>query len=194
MSSSDHTQMAVLGALSIAPMSGYAVREQIRDILGHFWSESFGQIYPALSELQQQGMVERRDTGDSRSSKFAITDTGLLRLRELLAEAPQSAKPRNGLMLRLFFGRQLGIDACRQLILDARTKAETQLADLRNARAELSTDTGDDTPYMLLTVLAGEHTARAAIAWADEALTALHGFPIRGVQPGPTATPTKEKS
>jgi DNA-binding PadR family transcriptional regulator len=27
-------------------MTGYAVREEIRQVLGHFWSESYGQIYP----------------------------------------------------------------------------------------------------------------------------------------------------
>lgn len=193
MASSDQTQVAVLGALSIAPMSGYALREQIRDTLGHFWAESFGQIYPALAELQRQGMVERRDTGESGSSKFGITGKGMTRLRDLLAEMPQAAKPRNGLMLRLFFGRQLGAEACRQLVLDSRAKAESQLADLRAARDELQTDPGEDAPYMLLTVLAGEHSARAAIAWAHEALTALDSFSLRGVQPGPTATSTKEK-
>ena len=38
MAASDQTQMAVLGALSIAPMTGYALREQIRDTLGQFWA------------------------------------------------------------------------------------------------------------------------------------------------------------
>jgi hypothetical protein len=34
-------------------------------------------------------------------------------------------------------------------------------------------DHAQDRPYWLLTVSAGEHTARAAIAWANEALAAL---------------------
>jgi DNA-binding PadR family transcriptional regulator len=193
MASSDQTQMAVLGALSIAPMSGYALREQIRDTLGHFWSESFGQIYPALAELQRLGMVERRDTGESRSARFALTDAGSARLRELLAAAPQPAKPRNGLLLRLFFGRQLGVEACRRLVLDARAAAESKLAELRAAREELDGDAGEDVPFMLLTVLAGEHSARAAIDWADDALTALDGLASHA-QPAAAATSTEETS
>ena len=52
------TELAVLGALSVQPMTGYAVREEIRQVLGHFWSESYGQIYPALAELQRDGLIE----------------------------------------------------------------------------------------------------------------------------------------
>jgi hypothetical protein len=85
-------------------------------------------------------------------------------------------KPRNGVLLRLFFGRQLGEEACRQLVADTRATAEAELAELRDIRAELLADTGPDAPYILLTVLAGEHSARASLAWADEALGILDGM------------------
>ena len=176
MAASDQTQMAVLGGLSIAPMTGYALREQIRDTLGSFWAESFGQIYPALAALERDGLVERQAALRAGSSTFAITHEGSMRLRELLAEAPQPVKPRNGVLLRLFFGRQLGEEACRQLVADTRAKAEEDLAGLREIRAELLTDTGPDAPYILLTVLAGEHAARASLAWADESLGVLDGI------------------
>jgi DNA-binding PadR family transcriptional regulator len=174
MARSDQTQTAVLGALSIRPMTGYALREGIRSTLGNFWSESFGQIYPALAELERAAMVERRGAKDTRSSTFAITPAGSARLRELLSDPPQPSKPRNALMLRLFFGRQLGVDACRDLVLQARARAEVQLTELTSARAELEGQSlGEDSPFVLITVLAGEHGARATIAWADEALNEL---------------------
>jgi DNA-binding PadR family transcriptional regulator len=173
---SEQTRMAVLGALSIAPMTGYALREQIRDALGHFWAESFGQIYPALTALENEGLIERQTAARAGSSTFALTPAGSIRLRDLLAETPQTAQPRNGLLLRLFFGRQLGAEACRRLILDARDRGEAELASMRAIRGELETDTGPDAPYILLTVAAGEHSARASIAWADEALQLLDGL------------------
>ncbi|HYI34180.1 MAG TPA: PadR family transcriptional regulator [Glaciibacter sp.] len=175
MARSDQTQMAVLGALSIRPMTGYALREEIRSTLGHFWSESFGQIYPALAELERQDLVERLGSSDSRSSSFALTPAGSARLRDLLGEPAEPSRPRNGLLLRLFFGRQIGPDACRELILEAREKAEQQLAQMDAARSGLLADTGldRDIPYFLLTISAGEHSARATIAWADEALASL---------------------
>ena len=181
MSRGDQTQTAVLGALSVLPMTGYALREEIRSVLGHFWSESFGQIYPALAELERQQLIQRRGAEGSRSSTFSITPAGTARLRELLSAPVQPVRPRNGLLLRLFFGRQLGPEACRTLIEDARAQAEAQLADLAVARAE-SQEGGDhpqDSAYWMLTISAGEHAARAAIAWADESLAALSAFKDR---------------
>jgi DNA-binding PadR family transcriptional regulator len=160
-------------------MTGYALREEIRSVLGHFWSESFGQIYPALAELERQHLIERRGAEGSRSSVFAITPAGTARLRELLSAPVQPVRPRSGLLLRLFFGRQLGPEACGALIRDARAQAQAQLADLAAARTEAQegADHPQDSGYWMLTISAGEHAARAAIAWADESLAALSTFP-----------------
>jgi DNA-binding PadR family transcriptional regulator len=173
MARSSQTEMAVLGALGVMPMTGYALRQAILDVLGHFWSESFGQIYPTLSNLEREGLVVR--LGSERSTPYSITDAGLERLRALLAEPVQQVPPRNGLLLRLFFGRQLGAEACRQLLLEARADAEQQLARFDAIRAEIATEpeTDVDHPYWLLTVSAGEHAARATIAWSDESLAEL---------------------
>lgn len=183
MASSDQSKTAILGALSVMPMTGYALREEIRDTLGHFWGESFGQIYPALADLERQGMVER-EAGGGRSSRFIITESGTARLRELLSEPPQPARPRDGVMLRLFFGRQLGPEACRQLVLDARARAEAQLEAMQAARSELLQTQGlaQDMPYILLTISGGEHGARAAIAWANEALATLDSLPTAATE------------
>ena len=76
MARSSQTRTAVLGALTVEPMTGYALRAVIRDVLGHFWSESFGQIYPALAELEGEGLVERTGSPRTGSSTFALTHAG----------------------------------------------------------------------------------------------------------------------
>ncbi|MET0932104.1 MAG: PadR family transcriptional regulator [Mycetocola sp.] len=179
MPRSDQSQTAILGALSIMPMTGYALREQIRDTLGHFWSESFGQIYPTLADLERQALVEREHSEDSRSTTYRITPAGSAQLRRLFAQPPQETKPRNGLLLRLFFGAQLGPEKSADLVIQARQSAEMRLAELTEARAELLEDPqlAADAPYVLLTISAGEHAARATIQWADEALGELSKIP-----------------
>jgi DNA-binding PadR family transcriptional regulator len=156
-------------------MSGYALRNAIRDVLGHFWSESFGQIYPTLTHLAEEGLVRREGAARTGASTFVLTDSGRARLRELLSESPQTTPPRNGLLLRLFFGRQLGVEACRDLLLGAKAEAEARLGMFGALREEVNTDeeAAQDRPYWLLTISAGEHTARAALAWAEESLVAL---------------------
>ncbi len=179
MARSSQTEMAVLGGLSIEPMTAYALREGIRDVLGHFWSESFGQIYPTLKALEAEGHVRRREGTRANSSVFEITESGTARLRELLAEPVQTTAPRNGLMLRLFFGRTLGLDHCRALLTAARSDAERDLAYLDGMLASLTATEGHlpDWPYIRLTILAGIHVDRATIAWADEALASLDTLP-----------------
>ena len=57
MARTSQTRLAVLGALSVEPMTGYAVRAAIAETLGHFWHESFGQIYPTLAELEKDCLL-----------------------------------------------------------------------------------------------------------------------------------------
>lgn len=182
MTRSSQTQMAVLGALSMEPMTAYALREAIRDVLGHFWNESFGQIYPTLNELERDGHVERRGGPRARSSVFQITPSGTARLIELLSEPIQEVRPRDGLLLRLFFGRVLGPEHCRELLRSAREAAQAKLAEYQGLLAQLGASEGDapDWPYIKLTILAGIHSTRATIAWADESLAEFTEMPGEG--------------
>ena len=179
MARRSQTETAVLGALSMQPMTAYALREAIRDVLGHFWSESFGQIYPTLSALEQQGHVERHEGPRPGSSTFVITDSGTARLRELLSEPITAVPSRNGLLLRLFFGRTLGVRKCRELLLEAKADAERSLAEYDGLARTISAEEkgSADLPYVLTTISAGRHNAEAAIAWVDEALALLEDVP-----------------
>ena len=170
------TEVAVLGGLSIQPMTGYALREAIRDVLGHFWSESYGQIYPTLATLERQGFVRREGATRAGASTFAITPSGTRHLEELLAQPVQTTPPRNGLLLRLYFGRHLGPAACRELVQAALDEAQDALERYAAIREEIAGQDGEDRDYWLLTVSAGEHSARAAQAWAREALSTLAGL------------------
>lgn len=175
MARRSQTEMAVLGGLSRGPRTAYALREAIRDVLGHFWRESFGQIYPTLTLLEGRGLVERRGGERPGSSTFTITAAGLARLRDLLGEPVTVAPARNGLLLRLFFGRTLGAPACRELLLAASGDAEKRLGEYDALVRQVSADDADspDLPYVLMTISAGRHNALAAMNWANEALGML---------------------
>jgi DNA-binding PadR family transcriptional regulator len=164
------TELAVLGALSIEPMSGYRVRQEIQQTLGHFWAESFGQIYPTLTRLEEGGLVGRTEDG-----RFTATEAGLGRLRELLLTPPEIAPPRNALLLRLFFGRQIGRDACLDLLAGTEREVTDRLARLDEVRRSL--DPRDpDQRYALLTLSAGEHSGRATLAWIAETRRTIAGW------------------
>lgn len=162
------TQVAVLGALAVEPASGYGVRQAITETLGHFWHESFGQIYPTLATLEADGLVGRTPAG-----QFAITPAGLERLTQLLAEPAERTRPRNGLLLRLFFAAHLPDGMARQLLEDARSQAQAALAQYLAIEAELATETHPDAGNWLATVRYGIHHARATLDWTTETLADL---------------------
>ncbi len=173
MTRARQTDLAVLAVLSAGPLTGYAVREAVTTHLGAFWSESFGQIYPALARLRGAGLVDT-DPGDRDGSRVhRLTAAGRARLVDLMLEEPVGTPPRNGVLLRLFFGDVLGVEACRRLVRASRAQAEARLEALAAARAGAAQDDPARRPYRLITISAGEHAARAAIAWADETLAAL---------------------
>ena len=109
-----------------------------------------------------------------------LTRAGRDRLDDLLAAPIEATRPRNGLMLRLFFGQTLGVGKARELVTEARAAAEEQLTVFAGLRALADDEIArgldvDQWPWWLVTISAGEHGARATIAWADETLLALPG-------------------
>ena len=188
MARSSQTHLAVLGALSVEPMTGYAVRAAITQTLGHFWSESFGQIYPTLTGLTARGEIRPTEPGRTSGSRFELTAAGRTRLRELLAEPAAVSPPRNGLLLRLFLGGQLGSAHCRALVQESADRASAMLAGYATIRTETEAEiaaaraANDDTAaaaaaYRLLTLSAGEYAAHAHLAWAAETLATLATLP-----------------
>ena len=175
MARTSQTELAVLGALSIEPMTGYRLRAEIVETLGHFWHESFGQVYPALSALEAQGLVEREPAPGGRGNLFRPTPAGLARLRELLAEPFQRPAPRDPLLLHLFFGAHVEPELLRQWLTATLEEAERACERYAGLRAEVERagDFATQGRFRLLTVLAGLHGARARADWAREALELL---------------------
>ncbi len=186
MARPSQTELAVLGALSTGPMTGYEIRASITGVLGHFWHESFGQIYPALGRLEAEGAVRRRAPGRTSGSVFELTRPGRRRLTALLAEPGPTPPARNALLLRLFFGTHLPDGGARDLLADAEARAGAALEELAAVRSEIEADAapGRQAPsptvdpeqaYRTMTLSFGEHMARAQQAWARECLTVLEG-------------------
>jgi len=162
----------VLGALSVEPMTGYGLRAAITETLGQFWHESFGQIYPTLAALEAAGLVEREEP--SGSSPRRITAAGQARLRELLAEPFSPPPARDPLLLRLFFGRHVDPDLTRERLEHALDTTQQRSEEFARVRAQIQEQPdAPDAVYWLITLGAGEHAARARIAWAREALELL---------------------
>ncbi|HEY6098279.1 MAG TPA: PadR family transcriptional regulator, partial [Anaeromyxobacter sp.] len=102
----NRTRYVVLGMLTTGPLTGYGLRQRIGESVGHFWQESFGQLYPALRRLAADGLVEARATqgGPGRGgATYHVTAAGRAALAGWLAVPPALEPQRNELLLKVFF-------------------------------------------------------------------------------------------
>ena len=195
----NRTRYAVLGALTVAPMSGYDLKRFFEQGVSFFWTESYGQIYPILKQLKAEGLVadvaadlagdlagEPGSTGGRagpahpRRAVHAITPAGRHALTQWLAAPaePQGAR-RLEILLKLFFARHAGSDAAARLVAEFRAHHVEQLATYAATERRLRDEHGahPDLPFWLLTLGYGQHVSRGLVAWCDEAARTLAVLP-----------------
>jgi DNA-binding PadR family transcriptional regulator len=71
---------AILLLLAEEPRNGYGLMQEIEERSGGVWRPSPGSVYPALSQLEDEGLV-RATEADGRKS-FALTDAGSAHVEE----------------------------------------------------------------------------------------------------------------
>jgi DNA-binding PadR family transcriptional regulator len=173
------TRYALLGLLADAPMAGYQVKQHVDHALKHFWSESYGQIYPGLRALQEEGLAtvssEPGQQGPERHVYHISADGREALLQWLAAPTRRDAPVRNELMLKLFFGRHMGPAWCADLIGAYAEDQRTRLATLRRWQPTLEQETASDPDavYRHLTLRMGILLAEARLAWCEESLARL---------------------
>jgi len=174
MARQSRTPMVILGLLCIEPMSGYDLKATIDRSISQFWNESYGQLYPALKKLTDDGMVSKDETrtGGRQRNVYTITDSGRQHLRAWLTEPAARRYVRNELLLKLFFSLETVPAVVRGHLQRERAVAEGTVAGINAAIAELKATSADapELPYWLMTLDLGRRTALAQAEWAKHSL------------------------
>jgi DNA-binding PadR family transcriptional regulator len=166
--------LAILGLVSLNPLSGYDLRKIFTTTpMGHF-STSPGAIYPALRRLKARGLIRGRVRNKNTlrpKQTFVITGKGRMLLREVLSLPITSDDVKwnmDGLMLRFaFMGKILGEKRTLRFLseLAAKTKDHTVMLE---RHLERSRDKIDATA-----IYAQEHGIaryRATSQWAERTI------------------------
>jgi DNA-binding PadR family transcriptional regulator len=66
---------AALALLAEEPRNGYQIIQEIGERSGGVWRPSPGSVYPALQQLEDEGLV-RPETGESGRRQYVLTDEG----------------------------------------------------------------------------------------------------------------------
>jgi DNA-binding PadR family transcriptional regulator len=183
MARSNKSRFAVLGILTFGPMSGYDIRKVFGRGPGHFWQESYGQIYPILRALTAEGLVTRRvtqRTGRPARKEYRLTAQGREALKEWLVEPPEPQPARCELLLKLFFGRHAQPGICAEHLRRERESLASRRELYREIEGRLRERCAadPDAPYQLITLRYGLLVTQALLDWCDESQRAL-GHPRR---------------
>ncbi|MBN1883813.1 MAG: PadR family transcriptional regulator [Deltaproteobacteria bacterium] len=180
MARTNKTKYALLGMLTIAPMSGYDIKKVTEFSIGNFWSENYGHIYPMLNKMAREGLAKKHvEAGEGRPSRhvYEITEKGREELREWLTQPMERSPIRNEMLLRLFFGGQAPVGHLIVMIEQQRKAIIWRLETLDRIAAGAEKIPDGDHPlemvFMGMTLDFGRRMAREAIQWCDDTLVKL---------------------
>ena len=169
----NRTRWVILGMLAIEPMNGYRLRQAIAGSVGHFWQESFGQLYPALRRLASEGLVEARATrgGPGRGgATYHVTPAGRAALAAWVAVPPALEPQRNEVLLKVFLAGAVPPEITSRNLDHVAASLRAELAALEDIAAHLDREAAagtvhPDAPYWRLTLDFGLDFLRMALAW-----------------------------
>ncbi len=168
------SRFAILGMLALGKkQSGYDLKKAIATSTANFWSESYGNIYPTLRKLLEEGAI-REDSENAPATKrqkqlYSITEKGRRALRQWLRQPVAVRSADNELLLKLFFGTMMPVGESLALVAVHR---DHHIALLEKFEAiERSVSTGPTTEvqkaYLRATLSYGQAVSRALIQWSD---------------------------
>lgn len=170
----NRSRYAILGALTVAPMSGYDIRQFFALSVGNFWFENYGQIYPMLKALQRNRLIKPLARGPtSRRVAYEITAKGRRVLAAWLAQPAELQPPRNEALLKLFFAREGPPGAAAAILKQCRAHHQQLLMTYAGIAKEIDRHSGNpNVSNWRLTLNYGRHVSEALLQWCDEALKA----------------------
>ena len=166
-------RLAILGLISMQPMSGYDLRKVFETTpMGNF-SSSPGAIYPALKSLEKSGWVhgvpDKQDTLRPRLV-YSLTDRG----DEALNNELDAAVTRDDLiwrydqlMLRFAFMERRGLARVLRFLEELLTEIDAYVTHLEDVREQM---TGQTTVCGRLALEQGIEGYRANARWARSAI------------------------
>src|SRR2546423_1688820 len=159
------TGRVILGMIALGKRTGYDIKAFVDKTARYFWAASYGQLYPELKRLEDQGLVrgQQEPSGGRARTVYELTETGTAALeRWLVSDDVPSYELGDEGMLKLFLSDSLPerrIDIVRAM----RVREERALAHLRSIEPHASQ--GPPGPY--LTLQMGIELTERTIEWCE---------------------------
>lgn len=173
------SRYAVLGLLSAHGSStGYEMKKKFEFSLAGFWNESYGQIYPILHQLADEGLADvREEAQGNRPNKkvYSITQKGREELRQWMTRPAAPPTERIEMLLKLFFGSNAKPSINARHIRQFQKMHEELLVFYQEVEqgAREKYISHPDLPYWRMVLSYGNYESRALVEWCKETLAKL---------------------
>src|SRR5665811_376801 len=102
----NRARFVILGLLSHMPMTGYDLKKYSAEWISYFWEIGYGQIYPALKEMNKEGLIKVGGPASGKraeSKLYSLTPAGKEELLKWLKSPKKNEVYRSELLLKMFF-------------------------------------------------------------------------------------------
>jgi len=161
------TGRVILGMIALGRQTGYDIKQFVDKSTRHFWAASYGQIYPELRRLEEQGFItgQSEPTGGRARMVYELTEAGRTALEHWLEpEADPTFEVRDEGMLKLFFSDMGTPEQRIRNIRAMREQHERTLAQLCAHEQEKSAGMPEG-PRLTLELGIGLH--RGIVEWCE---------------------------
>lgn len=150
------TRYVILGLLQEEPLSGYDIKKIIDIRMSFFWQESYGQIYPELGKMKNEGLIELVSpeeemkrlhnyddlpenltisevvTGSSNTSKpekirYCITPAGQRALKSWMQSDNEKDTTRSEFLLKMYFATENNQEEMKKHLLEFAEQADKKV-------------------------------------------------------------------
>jgi DNA-binding PadR family transcriptional regulator len=162
----------VLGLLALGPRSGYDIKTVVDRSTRFFWAASYGQIYPELRRLEEEGLIVGEDAPNGGRGRrvFELTDAGREALQAWLLGRDVTIEYRDESLLRLFFADALPREQALNLLEGRKRGHEAYLEVLRAIEALPG---GKDPDFVDLVLHWGIDFNQWGVDWCEKQLKRL---------------------
>ena len=175
----NQTKYAILGILTTGCRTGYQIKQKIDNSLNHFWKISYGQIYPTLKQLVEDGLAIVQDSvqeGKPDRKEYILTAKGEEELRNWL-KFPLEDIPvnKNEVLLKLFFGRHQDNELMVTFIQNYQEILQNRFSTYEGIEASIRSCSQEsaDAQYWLFTLDYGKRVTAAEIGWCEDTIAKL---------------------
>lgn len=177
--SGNKTKFLILGLLSEESLSGYEIKKIVDVRFSFFWSESFGQIYPQLKKLNEEGLIKELPLKESQNGKvirkYSITDSGINVLKEWLKGPVEKEVVRYEILLKMYFSSIVSPEVMLGHVKEFQRVHNQQMKLFKEFRQNLEQykDVHSNHRDILMVLSFGEKIWKAYDEWCEEVTSAL---------------------